>query len=67
MHDQLNYFLEFQTVEDTKYYCLSEKHRLKSLLVLQNFTIQEKAGTFFKHTESFIVRHSSEYEISDND
>ena len=44
-------------------YCLQRQTILGYIWLLH-----EKAETFFSHTEStFFVRHSSEYETSDND
>ena len=41
---------------------------MKSSLVLQKFTIARKSGSILlDYRTAFFVRHSSEYETSDND
>ena len=42
--------------------------KVNSLIVLQNFTIGQKVGKFFRHTEKLcVIGQFSEYETSDND
>ena len=66
MHAPLSNFIKFTMMFDIRMFWFSYKI-LHRCFVLQNFRITKKSGIIFSaYWKYFFVRHSSEYETSDN-